>query len=72
MDYFDYRTAARAAGISDELLASWRHGFECEYGDDSTMVELRLLRACNAVLMDGQDIEHVTEALAEEFGHVNA
>jgi hypothetical protein len=66
MNYFDYETAARKAGIPRERLAEWRDLFEREYHADQMMVELRLLRACHAASESPAALEAVTEALAAE------
>ena len=66
MRYFDYESAARAAGVSDDMLRSWRAGFEREYPDDDMMIELRLLRACNAAA-GPENFASVVHALEEEF-----
>ena len=68
MDYFNYESVARDAGVSDDLLTSWRSGFAREYPGDEMMVELRLLRACNAALGGPGQLASVAQALEDEFG----
>lgn len=49
MDYFDYQSAAREAGISDDLLACVVTAMKREFPRDPMMCELHVLRACMAV-----------------------
>jgi len=44
MKYFDYKTAARKAGIPEEILSQWKAVFSREYPNDEMMMELRLLQ----------------------------
>ncbi len=67
MRYFDYEQSARQAGVPDKTLAEWREGFENEYPGDEMMVELRLLRACQAAMRGPEYLGRVTRDLAEEF-----
>ena len=67
MNYFDYETVARKAGIPSERLAEWRDLFEREYHGDQMMVELRLLRACHAASAGPAALEAVTQSLASEM-----
>ena len=67
MFYFDYESAARKAGVSAETLSAWRAGFEQEYSRDDMMIELRLLRACQAAQGGEGQLERVIHALEDEF-----
>jgi hypothetical protein len=67
MNYFDYEGVAREAGVPDELLKTWRDGFALEYPGDDMMIELRLLRACNAAQGGADRLASVAQALEEEF-----
>ena len=67
MFYFDYESVARKAAVPDDILKSWRSGFELEYPGDEMMIELRLLRACNAALGGPDRVASVAKALEEEF-----
>ncbi|MBI5091623.1 MAG: hypothetical protein HZB26_04170 [Candidatus Hydrogenedentes bacterium] len=67
MTYFDYQSTAREAGIPDDVLAAWRAGFEREYPQDAMMLELRLLRACQAARGGDDQRKRVVQALEEEF-----
>lgn len=48
-EHFDYRVAARAAGIDGERLREIARVFEVDYPRDLMLRELHILRACNAV-----------------------
>lgn len=67
MMYFDYESAASRAGVPAPVLAVWRAGFEREYPNDVMMVELRLLRACEAAQGAADQLESVIQALEDEF-----
>ncbi len=67
MTYFDFESAAREAGVSNDLLHRWLLGFTREYGGDEMMVELRLLRACNAAAASSEALTRVADALEAEF-----
>ena len=67
MDYFDYKSAAREAGVPDDVLREWEIGFQGEYPGDGMMVELRLLRACAAAKGGVDQLDRVANALAQEF-----
>ncbi len=67
MEYFDYESIARKAGIPPERVTEWRDLFEREYHGDQMMVELRLLRACHAASAGPSALESVTQALASEL-----
>lgn len=60
---FDYKAAAREAGISDELLARLVQMMRGDFPRDEMMMELHVLRACEAVLEGETTIE---EILADE------
>ena len=66
MKYFDYRSTARTNGVPDETLARWEAIFREEYPGDGMMVELRLLRACDAVGKVDGGLKEVDEALTAE------
>ncbi|MBP7936803.1 MAG: hypothetical protein KA354_19345 [Phycisphaerae bacterium] len=53
MEYFDYESAAREAGISADLLTRVVAAMRIEFPHDLMMLELHVLRACMAV-RDGQ------------------
>ena len=53
MDYFDYESIAREAGISEDRLARIVATMERDFPHDLMMCELHVLRACMAV-RDGQ------------------
>lgn len=74
MKYFDYESAAREAGISESELNEWRKRFVQEYHEDTMMVELRLLRACQAVLRGEGTAKTVRQAIESELraGHTAA
>ncbi len=67
MLYFDYEDAAQKAGVSTDLLRAWQDGFAREYTGDEMMIELRLLRACNAAAIGPEQLASVARALEEEF-----
>jgi len=70
--YFDYESVAREAGVPNHLVESWREGFSVEYPGDEMMIELRLLRACNAAMGGANRLESVAQALEEEFASESA
>jgi hypothetical protein len=49
MDYFDYRAAAREAGLTDEQLETLAERVRVDYPSDQMLFELHMLRACNAI-----------------------
>jgi len=49
MDYFDYETVAREAGISPQDLAAICESMRLEFPTDDMMWELHVLRACMAI-----------------------
>ncbi len=53
MNYFDYTSVAREAGISESDLQRICELMRREYPGDSMMAELHVLRACMA-LRDGR------------------
>ena len=61
-EYFDYTRAAREAGISDADLRALIHIFEVDYPDDVMLRELRILRACNAVVSGITTIRQVLDS----------
>lgn len=59
MHYFDYRKVARQAGIPDDKLRAIVRSVKREFGRDTMMLELHVLRICMAV-RDGQaDLKNV-------------
>lgn len=48
-EYFEYRAAAAAAGITTEQLRRIQRIFELDYPHDLMLRELHILRVCNAV-----------------------
>lgn len=48
-EYFDYRPAAAAAGLSPAQILAIQRLFEADYPSDLMLRELHILRACNAV-----------------------
>lgn len=63
MNYFDYQTAARKAGIPEETLSQWKAVFSREYPNDEMMMELRLFRACEAAAKVPGGFREVDESL---------
>ena len=63
MRYFEYAHAAHEAGIPSETLSLWESHLRQDYPGDEMMVELRLLRACHAVLQGGATPDEVTRAI---------
>ena len=63
MRYFDYESVAREAGIPAEKLEAWRESLRRDYPGDEMMVELRLLRACEAVRQQASTADAISEAL---------
>ncbi len=63
MYFFDYVSAARDAGISDDDLEHIRRGVRREFPDDEMMYELHVMGACNAV----KDGRVMLDALKESF-----
>lgn len=62
MEYFDYESTAREAGISEDQLQQIVAMMRTEFPHDLMMCELHVLRACMAV-RDGQvTLEHVLGA----------
>ena len=56
---FDYRTAAREAGITDEQLARLLEMMRADFPHDEMMVELHVVRACETVLEGEATIEEI-------------
>jgi len=56
---FDYRTAAREAGITDEQLARLLEMMRADFPHDEMMVELHVLQACETVLEGEATIEEI-------------
>ncbi len=48
-EYFDYTTAAREAGITDEQLQLIERSFRADYPTDDMLFELHVLRVCLSV-----------------------
>jgi hypothetical protein len=63
MHYFDYQSIAREANIPDITLKNWLEYFRKEYPGDEMMVELRMLRACEAAKPSALGLEAVEESL---------
>jgi hypothetical protein len=64
MEYFDYESTARQAGISTDQLAQIVGMMQNEFPHDLMMCELHVLRACMAI-RDGQvTVEQVLAARA--------
>jgi hypothetical protein len=49
MNYFEYETVARAAGISSEKLEQLVKLFNSDEPNDPMLAELHILRACMAI-----------------------
>lgn len=49
LEYFDYRAAARDAGIGDDQLRLIEKMFRADYPRDEMLYELHVLRACQAI-----------------------
>lgn len=63
MRYFDYQSAAREAGVPEITLKEWLEYFRREYPGDEMMVELRLLRACEAAKSMALGLKTVQDSL---------
>jgi hypothetical protein len=50
LNYFDYLSVARQAGISESELIAIEQLTRADYGSDDMLFELRMLRTCNAIL----------------------
>lgn len=48
-EYFNFHSAAREAGISDDQLRMIEKMFRADYPSDDMLYELHVLRACHAV-----------------------
>lgn len=64
MSYFDYETAAREAGLSEEQLTTVKEAMRREFPTDDMMWELHILRACLAIRDGHATFEDVTERRA--------
>ena len=49
LEYFDYRTTARDAGIDDDQLRLIEKMFRADYPSDDMLYELHVLRACQSI-----------------------
>lgn len=49
MEYFDYESVAKKAGIPPDKLEALRRMIRQEFPHDDMMYELHLLRACMAI-----------------------
>lgn len=58
-EYFDYRHAAAAAGVSDADLRALIRVFEADYPDDLMLRKLHVLRACHAVARGMVTVRHM-------------
>ena len=67
MSFFDYESVAREACIPEQDLSKWRDWLAQEYHGDVMMVELRLLRACQAVLKGAATLDTIRESIEAEF-----
>jgi hypothetical protein len=67
MHYFDYERVAREAGISPDTLSHWEACLRQDYAGDQMMVELRLLRACHAVLHSSVTADEITESIERDL-----
>lgn len=61
--YFDYVTVAREAGLTEDQIAALVERWRQDYGSDQNLLELRLLRVCNAIKKGACTFE---QALAPE------
>jgi len=64
LDYFDYETAAREAGLGEEELAAVKEAVRQEFPTDDMMWELHVLRACLAIKDGHATLEDATRRLA--------
>ena len=71
MRYFDYQSVAREAIVPDTTLKEWLEYFRSEYPGDEMMVELRLLRACEAAKPSALGLEAVEESLKSSITFSN-
>lgn len=59
MQYFDYESVARQAGIQGDKLASLLEILRAEFPRDDMLFELHVLRACMAVRDGLIGVEHL-------------
>jgi hypothetical protein len=59
MEFFDYESAAREAGIPPDKLALICCMMRSEYPGDEMLYELHVLRACMAVRTGHADLEEI-------------
>ncbi len=59
--YFDYRSTAVAARLTDADLRALIQIFEADYPDDLMLRELHVLRACNAVVRGTVTIRQILD-----------
>ena len=64
MDYFDYESAAREAGLTEDQLTSVKKAVREEFPTDDMMWELHVLRACLAIRDGHATLEDVIRRLA--------
>ncbi len=64
MDYFDYESVAREAGLTDDQLAAVKEAVRQEFPNDDMMWELHVLRACTAIRDGHATVQDVTGRLA--------
>lgn len=49
LNYFDYLSVAREAGITEDELTAIERLTRADYGSDDMLFELRMLRTCSAI-----------------------
>jgi hypothetical protein len=64
MNYFDYESAAREAGLAEGELAAVKEAMRREFPTDDMMWELHVMRACLAIRDGHATLEDVTRRLA--------
>jgi hypothetical protein len=65
MDYFDYETVARQAGLTSEQLQLLAEAVRRDYPSDPMLFELHVFRACRAIRDGAVSFEQV---IAEPAG----
>lgn len=63
--YFDYRGAARDAGITDDQLRLIEQMFRADYPTDDMLFELHVLRVCLSVKEGRTDLARVLREIEE-------
>jgi len=66
--YFDYPSAARDAGMTDDQLRLIEKLFRSEYPNDQMLFELHVVRACLSIKAGRMDLEAVRRDAESQTG----